>query len=283
MKDTYLLDNYSINCKGNLIDFSTPKIMGIINLTPDSFYDGGKIKSDKDLLNKVEKFLSQGADFIDIGGYSSRPGAQKVKEEEEIKRIIPNLKLITNAFPDAIISVDTFRSKIAEESLINGASIINDISAWGIDEKLFDVIIKYKCPYVLMHMKGNPSSMQNNPTYNNVTQEIIKFLSNKLKNLQKNGVHDVIIDPGFGFGKSIEHNYKIMSELNQINLLNQPILVGISRKSMIYNLLEINSLKSINGTTALNMYALNNGAKILRVHDIKEAAECIKIYQQLKN
>ena len=257
--------------------------MGIINLTPDSFYDGGKIKSDKDLLNKVEKFISQGADFIDIGGYSSRPGAQKVNEEDEIKRIIPNLKLITNAFPDAIISVDTFRSKIAEESINNGASIINDISAWEIDEKLFKVIVKYKCPYVLMHMKGNPSSMQNNPTYNNVTQEIIKFLSNKLKAFQKNGVHDVIIDPGFGFGKSIEHNYKIMSELNQINLLNQPILVGISRKSMIYNLLEINALESINGTTALNMYALNNGAKILRVHDIKEAAECIKIYQQLKN
>jgi dihydropteroate synthase len=283
VKDTYLLDNYSINCKGNLIDLSTPKIMGIINVTPDSFYDGGKIKSDKGLLTKVESFLKEGANIIDIGGYSSRPGAKQVKEEEEIKRIIPSLKLIVNSFPEAIISIDTFRSKVANESLINGASIINDISAWEIDHELFDVIVKYKCPYILMHMKGTPSSMQSNPSYENVTQEIIKFLSDKLIKLHKNGVHDVIIDPGFGFGKTIEHNYKVMSELNQINLLEHPILVGISRKSMIYKILKINSLKSINGTTALNMLALSKGAKILRVHDIKEAVECVKIYQQLKN
>ena len=256
--------------------------MGIINLTPDSFYDGGKIKSDKDLLLKIENFLNQGADFIDIGGYSSRPGGKKVEEDEEINRVIPNLKLILKSFPKAIVSIDTFRSKVAEEALNAGASIINDISAWEIDEKLFDVIVKYKCPYILMHMKGNPLSMQTNPSYKSVTQEIIKFLSDKLKKLQNNGVHDVIIDPGFGFGKTIDHNYKIMSELHQINLLNQPLLVGISRKSMIYNLLKTNSLNSINGTTALNMFALNKGAKILRVHDIKEAVECVKIFQQLK-
>jgi dihydropteroate synthase len=283
VKDTYLLDNYSINCKGNLIDLSTPKIMGIINVTPDSFYDGGSIKSDKELLSKVESFLKDGADIIDLGGYSSKPGAKEVKEEEEIKRIIPSLKHILNSFPETIVSIDTFRSKIADESLVSGASIINDISAWEIDNELFNVIVKHKCPYILMHMKGRPATMQTNPSYENVTQEILRFFSEKLLKLKKNGLHDIIIDPGFGFGKTVNDNYKIMSELNQFRLLEHPILVGISRKSMIYKLLEINTENTINGTTALNMYALNKGAKILRVHDIKEAVECVKIYQQLKN
>ena len=177
MKDTYLLDNYSINCKGNLIDLSTPKIMGIINVTPDSFYDGGSIKSDKELLSKVESFLKDGADIIDLGGYSSKPGAKEVKEEDEIKRIIPSLKHILNSFPETIVSIDTFRSKIADESLVNGASIINDISAWEIDNELFNVIVKHKCPYILMHMKGTPSTMQTNPSYKNVTQEVLQFFS----------------------------------------------------------------------------------------------------------
>lgn len=282
MKDTYLLDNFSINCKGNLIDLSKPKIMGIINVTPDSFYDGGKIKSDKELLIKVEKFLDQGADFIDIGGYSSKPGAEEVSENQEINRVIPNLELILKKFPSSLISIDTFRSKVADEALHIGASIINDISAWEIDPKLFNVIVNHKCPYILMHMQGTPSTMQVNPNYKNVTQEVIKFLSEKLFELQKNGVHDVIIDPGFGFGKSLDHNFKLMSELDQLRVLEQPILAGISRKSMIYKILKIKSLNSINGTTALNMIALTKGCKILRVHDIKEAKECIKIYQQLK-
>ena len=256
--------------------------MGIINVTPDSFYDGGKIKSDKDLLTKVEDFLRDGTDFIDIGGYSSRPGAKKISENDEINRVIPSLQLVLKKFPSALISIDTFRSKIADEALKLGASIINDISAWEIDPKLFNVIVKHKCPYILMHMKGTPLSMQVNPNYTNVTQEVIKFLSDKLFELKKNGVHDVIIDPGFGFGKTIDHNFKLMSELEQLKVLEQPILAGISRKSMIYKTLNINSLKSINGTTALNMFALTKGCKILRVHDIKEAKECIKIYQQLK-
>lgn len=283
MKDTYLLDNYSINCKGNLIDLSTPKIMGIINVTPDSFYDGGRIKSDKDLLSKVESFLKDGADIIDLGGYSSKPNAKEVKEEEEIKRIIPSLKLILNSFPEAVISIDTFRSKVANESLFHGASIINDISAWEIDKELFNVIVKHKCPYILMHMKGTPATMQINPSYENVIQEVLRFFSEKLLKLKKNGLHDIMIDPGFGFGKTVNDNYKIMSELNQFGLLEHPILVGVSRKSMIHKLLKISIKETINGTTALNMYALNKGAKILRVHDIKEAVECVKIHQQLKN
>tara|TARA_A100001234_G_C12599330_1_gene374253 strand:+ start:282 stop:1142 length:861 start_codon:yes stop_codon:yes gene_type:complete len=281
VKDTYLVDNYSINCKGNLIDLSTPKIMGIINTTPDSFYDGGKYNSIEKVIQKVEKDLSNNATFIDIGGHSTKPNAKEVSEDEELKRTIPVIEAIIKRFPDVLISIDTFRGKIAQEALLAGAAMINDVSAWELDKNMFNVITQFKVPYVLMHMQGTPKTMQDNPKYENVTKDIIYFISKKVAKLQENNVLDIIIDPGFGFGKSLDNNYELMGNLKYFSHLNYPILSGISRKSMIYKLLNTNSLNSINGTTALNMYALLNGAKILRVHDTEEANECIQIFNKI--
>lgn len=283
MKDTYLVDNYSINCKGNLIDLSSPKVMSIINTTPDSFHDGGKLSNIDDLLRKVELDLSLGATFIDIGGYSSRPNANQVEEKEEIDRTISTIEEILKRFPNAIISIDTFRGKVASLALDAGASMINDISAWEMDKEMLETIKKHKVPYVLMHMKGVPQNMQDNPVYNNLTMEVISFLSKKITFLRKAGVKDIIIDPGIGFGKTLSHNYELIGNLNIFKTLNLPILIGISRKSLISNLLNTSSLESINGTTALNMYSLNEGVKILRVHDVKEAMECVKIHQEILN
>ena len=283
MKDTYLVDNYSINCKGNLIDLSSPKVMSIINTTPDSFHDGGKLSNMDDLLRKVELDLSLGATFIDIGGYSSRPNAKQVEEEEEINRTISTIEEILKRFPNTIISIDTFRGKVASLALEAGASLINDISAWEMDDKMLETIKKYKVPYVLMHMKGVPQNMQDSPVYNDLIKEVISFLSKKITILKKAGIKDIIIDPGIGFGKTLSHNYKLIGNLNIFKTLNLPILIGVSRKSLISKLLKTNSLGSINGTTALNMYSLNEGAKILRVHDVKEAMECVKIHQEILN
>ncbi len=281
MKDTYLVDNYSINCKGNLIDLSTSKVMSIINTTPDSFYDGGKNNTIYNALTKIENDLNYGASFIDIGGYSSKPNANNVSEKEEINRTIIYIEQILKRFPKTIISIDTFRSKVASLAIEAGASIINDISAFELDNKMLDTIIKYNVPYVLMHMQGEPKNMQNNPVYKNPVKEVFDFISKKIKTLNNCGISDIIIDPGFGFGKSISHNYSIMGNLSLFKELKQPILVGISRKSMISKLLKISSIETLNGTTALNMYALSNGAKILRVHDVKQAMECIKIHNEI--
>ena len=220
MKDTYLVDNYSINCKGNLIDLSTPKIMGIINTTPDSFYDGGKYNSIEKVIQKVEKDLSNNATFIDIGGHSTKPNAKEVSEDEELKRTIPVIEAIIKRFPDVLISIDTFRGKIAQEALLAGAAMINDISAWELDENMFNVITKFKVPYVLMHMQGTPKTMQDNPKYENVTKEIIYFMSKKITKLQENNVLDIIIDPGFGFGKSLDNNYELMGNLKYFSHLS---------------------------------------------------------------
>ena len=267
----------TINCKGKLIDISSPFIMGIINVTPDSFYDGGKNNSIQAAINQVEKHLEEGAIVIDIGGYSSRPGADEVTEKEELNRTIPIIEAVLMAFPDTIISIDTFRSNVAKKAIEAGAAIINDISAGDLDENMFSVVAEKQVPYIIMHMKGIPKTMQNNPNYTNIIQEIIYYLSKKIYTLRKKGVNDIIIDPGFGFGKTLEHNYEILGKLNNLQLLNAPVLAGISRKSIIYKLLNTSSKESLSGTIAANIIALQNGANILRLHDVKEAAECIKL------
>ena len=267
----------TINLNGNLMDLSTPKIMGILNVTPDSFYDGGMFDSNKKILDHVEKMLTDGADIIDIGGYSSRPGAKEVKLKDEIKRVVPTIELIKKEFNETIISVDTFRSEVALQAVNSGASIINDISGGDLDPNMFNCVAELNVPYIIMHMQGNPKNMQNNPLYENVIVEIIENLSKKVFEATEAGVIDVIIDPGFGFGKTIEHNYKILRELSFFKELDCPILVGLSRKSMIYSLLEEKPENVLNGTTCLNTVSILNGANILRVHDVKEAKEVIKL------
>lgn len=281
MKDTYLLDNYSINFKGNLISLDLPIVMSILNTTPDSFFDGGKYNSIDKALKKVELDLKMGASIIDIGGYSSKPNGLEVSIEEEIKRTIPYIEKIVASFPDVKISIDTFRGKVASLALDAGAGMINDISAWNMDDKMLEIIKKHKMPYVLMHMKGTPKTMQRNPNYTNLINDIIRFLSKKVNQLKEYGINDIIIDPGFGFGKTISDNYKLLKNLESLKVLNLPILIGLSRKSMIYKILGTSNLDSINGTTALNMFALSKGAKILRVHDVKQAMECIKLNQEI--
>ena len=271
-----------LNIKGDVFDLSSPKIMGVLNVTPDSFYDGGVFSNEKKILVQVEKMILDGADIIDVGGYSSKPGAKTISLEEEEKRVIPIIKLINKTFNKVVISVDTFRSEIAEKSLDEGASIINDISGGDIDKNIYQIAYKYKAPYIMMHMKGIPSNMQNNPKYENINHDIIKDFTSKIDSAEKKGVCDIIIDPGFGFGKTIQHNYQILNNLKLYTVLKKPILVGISRKSMIYKLLKTDPSKALNGTTSLNTIALINGANILRVHDVKEAKEVIKLYSFLK-
>ncbi len=281
MKDTYLLDNYSINFNGNLLNLNTPIIMSILNTTPDSFFDGGNYNSLEGALKKVEKDLESGATIIDIGGYSTKPNGHEVSLEEEIKRTIPYIEAIIRRFPNVNLSIDTFRGRVASLALQAGAGMINDISAWNIDDEMIKIVSKYKVPYVLMHMRGKPKTMQNQPHYDNLIKDILDFLVKKIDILKSNGLKDIIIDPGFGFGKTIAHNYSILSNLNCFKVLKLPILVGISHKSMIYKKLKISKLDTLNGTTALNMYSLSKGAKILRVHDVKEAMECIKLSEAI--
>ncbi|MDG1031618.1 MAG: dihydropteroate synthase [Flavobacteriaceae bacterium] len=271
-----------LNIKGDILDLSSPKIMGILNVTPDSFYDGGVFSNEKKILHQVEKMILDGADIIDVGGYSSKPGAETIPLKEEEKRVIPIIKLINKTFDKTVISVDTFRSEIAEKSLSEGASIINDISGGDLDKNIYQIANKYRAPYIMMHMKGIPSNMQHNPKYENINYEIIKNLSLKIDSAEKKGVSDIIIDPGFGFGKTIQHNYQILNNIKLYTVLKKPILVGVSRKSMIYKLLESDPSEALNGTTSLNTIALINGANILRVHDVKEAKEVIKLYSFLK-
>lgn len=272
-----------INCKGKLIDLSSPKVMGILNITPDSFYDGGKFNSDTDILGQAEKMLSEGATFIDIGGYSSRPNAQHISEEEELKRVTSVIELLSNKFPDILISIDTFRSNIVKQCINSGACMVNDISAGSMDSDMFSTIAKLQVPYIMMHMQGTPQNMQSNPTYKDIVHEIILYFSNKVNQLRVLGVNDIIIDVGFGFGKTIEQNYKLLKELALFKNLDLPILTGISRKSMLYKSLDTTPDKALNATTVANTIALLNGTTILRVHDVKEAKEAIKVVQFLKN
>ena len=273
----------TINCTGKLVDLSTPKIMGILNVTPDSFYDGGVHNSEKKILDHVEKMLNDGAIFIDIGAYSSRPNAINIDEDEELNRVVPALELVNKKFPEAIISIDTFRSKVAETCLNSGASIINDISAGEMDEKMMKIVGKYNVPYVMMHMKGNPQNMIRKTNYDDMLKEIIKYFSKKINQAVSYKINDMIIDPGFGFAKDLKQNYDLLSNIDLLKILDKPIMVGISRKSMIYQSLKTNAKESLNGTTVLNTVSLIKGASILRVHDVKEANECIKLISALNN
>ncbi|UCH14323.1 MAG: dihydropteroate synthase [Bacteroidales bacterium] len=277
-KDTFFSKKYSLNCRGKLINLSTPQIMGILNVTPDSFYDGGKFRTKKEILKKTGQMIEEGALIIDVGAYSSRPGAENISPEEEIKRLRIALETIRTDFPDVIISVDTFRSQVALMAVKEyEADIVNDISAGVADEAMFDIIAELNVPYIMMHIKGTPQNMQDNPTYDNVVEEIVKYFSEKVQKAKLSGICDIIIDPGFGFGKTLEHNYQILNQLDAFKLFELPVLVGLSRKSMIYKALDTTPEEALIGTTVLNTIAIMNGANILRVHDVKEAMETIKL------
>ncbi len=270
-------------CGERLLDLSSPKIMGILNVSPESFYDGGNYTSEKEWLTQTERMMLEGAEFIDVGGMSSRPGAQPISEAEELNRIIPVIQSIKKIFPDLIISVDTFRSSVATAAIGEGASIVNDISAARFDERLLDVVREHQIPYVLMHMQGTPADMQQHPVYENILHDLSGFFVEKLNLLKQKGIHDVILDPGFGFGKTVEHNYNLLKNLGDLRIFGLPLMVGISRKSMICKVLKVNPEKALNGTTALHSLALLKGADILRVHDVREAKEVINLMQYYKN
>jgi dihydropteroate synthase len=272
----------TINCKGNLIDLSTPKVMGIINLTPDSFYDGGKLTSEKEILLKAEQMLKEGATFLDLGAYSSRPGAQFVSEKEEIDRVLPVIKILLNEFPETLLSIDTFRSNVADESISAGASLINDISAGKLDDHMFKIIAQHQVPYVMMHMRGTPELMMKNTDYIDLTKEVLYYFSERIAKARSFGINDLIADPGFGFSKTLDQNYELFNDLELFRNLNVPLLLGISRKSMIQKKIKTTAANSLNGTTALHAIAIQKGASILRVHDVKEAFETINLLQNLK-
>jgi len=273
----------TINCRGKLINFSTPQVMGVTNVTPDSFFDGGKYNTESGIIERAKMHLDAGASILDIGAVSTRPKAELIPESEERERLIPAVKLLRSNFPEASISVDTFRSSIAKAAVEAGADIINDISGGTMDNKMFSTIAQLQVPYVLMHIQGTPETMQDNPHYKDVTIEVISDLMLKLDQLKNLGVHDVIIDPGFGFGKTVGQNFSLLNDLKQFAVLGHPILVGLSRKSMINRVLGSNPETALNGTTALNMIALERGASILRVHDVKEAMECVKLNTAISN
>jgi len=279
-----LYQHTTLNCQGQLLDLARPKIMGILNLTPDSFFDGGRYQSEKTLLTQVEKMLSEGADIIDIGGMSSRPGAKLIPIEEELNRVLSAVKSILKEYPKTIISIDTVRSEVARQTIGEGAAIINDISAGTMDEEMFKTVGEINCPYILMHIKGIPEDMQNNPDYSgHVVTTVMDFLIEKMGQLRDLEVKDIVIDPGFGFGKTVDHNYELLKNLSSFRILEVPILVGLSRKSMIHKLLEITPATALNGTTALHFAALENNAKILRVHDVLEARQTITLWEKLKD
>ncbi len=271
----------TINCLGKLIDLTYPKVMGILNFTPNSFYDGGKYSDEKSLLSQVEKMLSEGATFIDIGAYSSKPSAKFVSETEEMERLIPVIQLVLKHFPETLISIDTFRAKVAKAGIENGACIINDISAGSLDTTMMETIVKFQVPYIMMHMKGNPQTMQSLANYENITKEMLFYFSEKVARARSLGINDLLIDPGFGFAKTKEQNFEVMNNLELFQMLELPMLVGVSRKSMIYKTLETSADFALNGTTVLNTIALQKGANILRVHDVKEAIETIKLVAEL--
>ncbi len=267
------------NIKSNSQFFSTEKktVIGILNITTDSFYDGGKYLDNDKIISRCRIMLEEGASIIDIGAQSSRPGSSQISSEEELIKLIPTIKLLKNTFKDIILSIDTFWANTAKKCVSVGADIINDISAGEIDDAMFSTIAELNVPYIIMHMKGTPKNMQKNPSYNDVTKEIVSYFREKISKLNKLGFYKIIIDPGFGFGKTIQHNYQLLNNLNDLTHLKLPILIGVSRKSMIYNLLGTTPQKALNGTSIINTIALQNGANILRVHDVKEAYECIKI------
>ena len=273
----------TINCKGQLIDLASPKVMGILNVTPNSFFDGGKYKTESVILSQVGKMLTDGATFIDVGAYSSKPSAEFVSEKEELNRIVPVVNLILEKFPDSLISIDTFRSEVAKVCLENGAAVINDISAGNLDDKMLETIAKYNVPYIMMHMRGTPQTMQTMTNYYNIIKEMLFYFSQRIAEARSLGINDLIIDPGFGFAKTLEQNYEVLRKLGLFEMLELPLLAGFSRKSMIYKTLHSTAEEALNGTSVLNTIALTKGAKILRVHDVKEAMECVTLFNKLNN
>ncbi|SDE43227.1 dihydropteroate synthase [Pedobacter soli] len=271
----------SLNIKGRLIDLSRPKVMGILNITPDSFYSNSRTKSIDEALAKTAQYLTEGATFIDIGGYSSRPGAKDISEQEEIDRLVPVVASLSEAFPEAIFSIDTFRAKVAEATIQAGAHIVNDIATGDMDELMFETVARLQVPYMIMHMQGTPQNMQQNPVYENVTLEVVDYLAKKVAELKALHIHDVIIDPGFGFGKTIAHNYELLNQMEAFRVFKLPVLVGFSRKGMIYKTLGTTAAEALNGTSVLNTIALQKGAGILRVHDVREAVECVRLVEML--
>jgi dihydropteroate synthase len=271
----------TINCKGRLIDLSSPKVMGILNITPDSFYDGGRLNSEREILAHVETMLNEGAFFIDIGAYSSRPGATHIDEDEELQRILPVIQMILKRFPEALLSIDTFRANVAERCVHAGACMINDISAGNLDPHMMQTISALGVPYIMMHMKGTPQNMRHQTDYSDLLKDILFYFSQKIASARQLQVVDLIIDPGFGFAKTLEQNYKLLTNLNLFQTLDLPILVGLSRKSMIYKALETSAKEALIGTVSLNTVALQKGANILRVHDVKQAVESVKLMQML--
>ena len=272
----------TLNCRGHLISLDRPIVMGILNVTPDSFFDGGQYSGRDAILARAEQMLEEGAAILDVGGMSTRPGAAPVPEAEELQRVIPAVDAIHQAFPEAIISVDTVRARVAQESVGAGAAIVNDISAGRMDEALYATVAALNVPYVLMHMQGMPRDMQKEPYYEDVVREVLDFLIAEAGKLRELGVKDIILDPGFGFGKAVRHNYQLLKNLHVFQILDYPILAGLSRKSMINRVLGIQAAEALNGTTALHMVALQQGAKILRAHDVRPAIETIKLWEQLE-
>jgi dihydropteroate synthase len=271
----------TINCNGQLIDLSSPKVMGILNVTPDSFFDGGRFISEKLVLQRVEKMLEEGATFIDVGGYSSKPDATFVTSQEEKARVLPIITAIVQHFPEAIVSIDTFRSDVAQLCLDQGAALVNDIAAGMLDPLMLKIVANYKVPYIMMHMKGTPQNMTTLTTYEDVTKEVLHYFSERVAVARSLGISDIIVDPGFGFAKTIDQNYELLSHLDHFRILDLPVLAGVSRKSMIYKTLGVSPDEALNGTTVLHTIALQKGAAILRVHDVKETVEVIKLCQKI--
>ncbi len=281
-KDTFFSNNLSINCRGSLLDLSSPALMAILNVTPDSFFDGGRYSRKSELEERIDVIISQGADIIDVGGFSSRPGAEIIDADEELKRLRPALEIIRKKSLDIPVSIDSFRRNVVESLFSEfGIDMINDITAADGDPELLDFAAENHIPYIIMHMKGKPQNMQKNPDYEDVVNELLSFFDKKIVKLLEKGLNDIIIDPGFGFGKSLEHNYQILAALEVFKSFEVPVLAGLSRKSMIYKFLESDPEGALNGTTALNMFALNKGANILRVHDVKEARQTISLFRKL--
>jgi len=282
-KDTFFSGKHSLNCRGRIIDLTRPAVMGILNITNDSFYDGGRYVNPEAISARVARMISEGADIIDVGAMSTRPGSQPVDEETEMSRLADALGLIRKDYPDIPVSVDTYRPSVAQKSIRGfGADIINDITSGGETGLMFQVVSELKVPYILMHMQGNPGTMQNKPSYKDIVDEILFFLAEKVFRLRKLGVNDIIVDPGFGFGKSLDHNYQLLAHLNVFRSLELPILTGLSRKSMISGFLQTGPEQALNGTTALHMFALTQGSSILRVHDVKEAVEVRNLFCKLR-
>ncbi|MEO9894538.1 dihydropteroate synthase [Aurantibacter sp.] len=272
----------TINCNQKLINLNSPKVMGILNLTPDSFYDGGKHSEHKAILLHCEKMIAEGATFLDLGAYSSRPGADDIAVEEELQRILPIVALLRKEFPETLLSIDTFRSEVADKCLEMGAALINDISAGHLDDNMMHVVAKYQVPYIMMHMRGTPKTMRDLTDYDDIIIEMRQYFSERINLTRNLGITDIIIDMGFGFSKTRTQNFELLNHLELFQTFEIPILAGLSRKSMIFKTLHTNAASALNGTTALNMLALDRGAKILRVHDVKEAIECVHLYEELK-